>query len=79
MGEYLHKELKEGEVWIFNSKAGSLPNRNGKLKTMRFGKQALDIKGDKINLDYMLPVFIHKSELDLLDKLWKEELEAIRR
>lgn len=79
MGKYISAELQKDEKWVFNSKTGCLPNRDGKLKTMRFGKQALDIDGNKLSPDYMLPVFIHKSELELLDKLWSEELRAVRR
>ena len=68
MGKYIHEELKEGEVWVFNSDANKpLPfNSDGALKTMRFGKQALDINGHKLSPDYILPVYIHKSELDLV-------------
>lgn len=77
MGKYIITELKTDEVWVFNSKAGKLPNREGKLKTMRFGKQALDINGDKLNPKHMLPVFIHKSEYNLMNKLWGEVMEAI--
>lgn len=79
MKKYISEELQKDEVWVFNSKTGCLPNRNGKLKTMRFGKQALDINGKKLSPDHMLPVFIHKSELELLDKLWSEELRVARR
>ena len=75
MGKYISKELQKGEVWVFNSNTNCLPNRDGKLKTMRFGKQALDIDGKKISPDYMLPVFIQKSELDLLDSLWGSEIK----
>lgn len=78
MADYIHDELKEGEVWVFNSNADQpLPfNEDGKLKTMRFGKQALDINGHKLSPDYILPVYIHKSELDLMNKRWSEELAA---
>lgn len=79
MGKYMSSELKKGEVWVFNSTARKLPNRGGKLKTMRFGRQALDINGNKLDPSCTLPVFIHKSELDLLNKLWGDELRAIRR
>lgn len=81
MAHYIHEELKEGEVWVFNSSANkSLPfNSDGKLKTMRFGKQALDINGYKLSPDYTLPVYIHKSELNMMNKRWSEELAAIRR
>lgn len=73
------KELKEGEEWVFNSNAQKLPNRNGKLKTMRFGKQAYDINNHLLSPTYILPVFIHKSELDLLNKLWSEEITSVTR
>jgi len=76
---YISQELQKNEVWVFNSDANNLPNRGGKLKTMRFGKQALDINGKKLNPEFILPVFINESELDILDKLWNEELEIIRR
>lgn len=77
MAKYNQNELKEGEVWVFNSTANEpLPfNKDGKLKTMRFGKQALDINGHKLSPDYVLPVFIHKTELDLLNRLWGEQLK----
>lgn len=76
MEKYIYKELRKGEVWVFNSSTDNLPNRGGKLKTMRFGKQALDIYGKKLSTESILPVFINKSELDLLNKLWGEELSA---
>ena len=81
MAHYVHEELKEGEGWVFNSNANEpLPfNKDGQLKTMRFGKQALDINGHKLSPDYVLPVYIHKSELDLMNKRWGEELAAVRR
>lgn len=76
MKRYIYKELREGEIWVFNYDANKpLPNYNGQLKTMRFGKQALDIKGNELSPDYILPVYIHKSEYDLLDKLWGKELK----
>ena len=79
MERYVHEELREGEIWVFNSNADKpLPNYNGQLKTMRFGKQAFDIKGNKLSPHYVLPVYIHKSEYDLLDKLWGKELSDIR-
>jgi hypothetical protein len=78
MNRYEHTELKEGEIWVFNSDANkSLPDYNVRLKTMRFGKQALDINGNKLSPDHVLPVYIHKTEYDLLNKLWAEELRDI--
>lgn len=76
MRKYIHEELRKDEVWCFNSTTDYLPNRCGQLKTMRFGKQALDINGKKLPAKSILPVFIHKSELDLLNKLLGEELKA---
>ena len=67
----------KNEVWVFNYEKGKLPNMDGKLKTMRFGKQALDIRGKKLSPDYMLPVFIKRSELDLLNELWNKEIQMI--
>jgi len=76
MEKYINKELGVGEIWVFNSNTGKLPNRGGKLKSMRFGSQALDIDGHKLNPDEILPIFIHKSEYDLMNKIWKEEIKA---
>ena len=79
MRKYIHEELKEGEIWVFNSTVNKLPNREGTLKTMRFGKQALDINGKKLDPNYTLPVFIHKSEYNLLNELWGKEISAVSR
>ena len=79
VAHFISKELKKGEVWVFNANANKpLPfNRDGKLKTMRFGKQALDIHGKKLSPEYMLPVYIHKSELNEMNRRWIEELKAV--
>ena len=75
MKHFNHNELREGEVFVFNSRKERLPNYGGRLKTMRFGKSAYDVYGKILSpKEGMLPVFIHKSETELLDKLWKQKL-----
>jgi hypothetical protein len=69
--KYVSTELRENEVFIANtSNIENFPRPELKiLKTIRMGDQALDINGNKLATDYCRPIFIHKDELDLYDKI----------
>ena len=78
--KYDHTELKDGEIWVFNTgaKKGIKPHF-ACLKTIRFGNQAYDIDGNKLSPDYILPVYVHKSEYDELNKIWQNEIDKSTR
>ena len=78
MEQFDEKELKEGEIFLYNQSASKPLEWSDKLKTLRLGKQAFDIHGKKLDKSYMLPVFIHKSESAELDRLWAIKRKKIR-
>ena len=71
MGIYDTKDKRDNEVFVGNTNKikGFPPKDLSHLKTIRLGKQAFDIHGDKIPTDYCLPIFIDKSELEEYNRI----------
>lgn len=68
------------EEFVFNVETKKDLSKSKKLIGVeyRLGKQAYDIKGNKLDPSYMLPVFVKKTSLDLLDENWAKELGEVR-
>ena len=61
---------REGEVFVGNSPTkDGVPDYLSSLRTARLGEQALDIYGEKIERDYMRPLFIDRSEAGAYDRI----------
>lgn len=61
---------RANEVFVGNTPAeGGIPIHLRVLKTIRLGEIALDIEGKKLDQDYMLPLFLHESELMEHDRI----------
>lgn len=69
----MHSELKQGESFLYNMEDEPFKKEFSNLKTLRKGKQAYDIYGRK--LKRLVPVFIHNSEKEALNKCWAEILK----
>ncbi|MDR1937991.1 MAG: hypothetical protein LBQ73_05790 [Tannerellaceae bacterium] len=67
------KEMRDGEVFLGNTYAKTWTESYEKhfksLRTIRLGQQAYSIDGEKLSPDYVLPLFIHKSEFEKYDKI----------
>lgn len=63
VSKYIGAQANEIFVGNVPAKEG-VPEYLSGLKTVRLGEQALDIDGNKISKDYMLPMFINRSESD---------------
>jgi len=73
IGFVRHKEQRENEVFLGN--VDKISNYLLCLKTLRLGKQAYDVYGDKIPLkDGIKPLFINKSEDDKFNNIMLEEM-----
>lgn len=67
-----HRERQPDEIWVGNTKTKELLSTLTKfksLKTLRVGQQAFDIRGKKLNRQYMKPLFVNKSEENMYDKI----------
>ncbi|MFK5893782.1 MAG: hypothetical protein QM504_11230 [Pseudomonadota bacterium] len=70
-----HEKIGTNEVFVGNTDhVSSIPLHLKSLKTIRFGKQALDINGETISLDHMLPLIIEKSEMNKYDAIMMARL-----
>lgn len=61
---------REDEIFVGNvpTAEGIRPYLQG-LRTARIGEQALDIDGNKLDPNYMRPLFIGRSEADAYDEI----------
>lgn len=58
------------EVFVGNTKTkNGVPEHLRGLTTVRLGDQSLDIEGNKIEADYMRPLFVGKSEAAEYDRI----------
>ena len=58
------------EVFVGNTLTkDGVPEYLRSLKTARIGEQALDLEGNKIEPDYMRPLFIGRAEADTYDRI----------
>lgn len=78
---YDSSELRENEVFIGNTRDIDAfpPEHQKRLRTIRLGKQAYDIYGNKLPQDYCRPVFIDKSEYGLYNQIMTEESSRYNR
>lgn len=69
--KYDSKELRQGEVFVGNTNAngGHLPQHLARLNTARIGEQAFDIHGEKLDRNYMRPLFIGSADLAEYDRI----------
>jgi hypothetical protein len=74
--QYDDNQLKKDEVYLGNVVISKIPPYFNSLKTLRFGKQAYDMYGDKLNKKFR-PLFIHKSEKVEFDRLYNEHRKQI--
>lgn len=62
--------MRADEVFVGNMRTkDGVPEYLGGMRTARLGEQALDIEGKKIDLAYMRPLFIGKSEVDAYHRI----------
>lgn len=61
---------REDEIFVGNvpTEEGLQPHLQG-LRTARIGELALDIDGNKLDPNYMRPLFIGRSEADAYDEI----------
>lgn len=64
--DFIHPELKDGEVFFTNSSLSDFQEMA--FKTKRMGKAAFDGKGNQLNHEDWYPVFIKIEELELSEK-----------
>jgi hypothetical protein len=82
---YDAEEIKDGEVFVANK--STIRNNSDELfaiwkkhlKTIRLGEQAYDLDGNKLDPERHRPIFVHKDELDELNRLWQEQIDKIKR
>ena len=77
---YDEDDIGKDEIWLGNTDLPDVfpKDRLRNLKTIRLGKQAYDILGLKLDPLYYRPIFIHKSEYDLYNKIMDDNMKAIR-
>jgi hypothetical protein len=66
------REVKSDEIWVGNTDVTNgikTPEHLKEMKTARLGEQAYDINGKPIEIWYMRPLIINKSESGLYDKI----------
>lgn len=70
-----HKECKNDEVFVGNTKTDNDCNDLvvGKVH-FRKGIQAYDIHGEKLNPDYMRPLFIDKEDYSKYDRIMTSQI-----
>ncbi len=62
--------VKPNEVFVGNTETqNGVPEHLRGLTTARLGDQALDIEGNKIEPEYMRPLFIGRAEADAYDRI----------
>ena len=76
-GVFVEAELGKDEVFIANTNK-PLGDEFKHLKTLRLGKQALDINGVPLSNEHK-PMFIHKSELDGYNKVMDAKVRKAKR
>lgn len=75
MSQYVGE--KPNEIFCGNHPANEgIPVYLRSLKTIRIGEQALDIHGKKLPKNYMLPIFICRSELSAYNTIMMKEQAA---
>ena len=74
-------ELRENEIFIGNTRdIGAFPPEHLRcLETIRLGKQAYDINGNRLSQDYCRPIFIDKSEYSLYDQIMTKRASRYNR
>lgn len=81
-GKHLASEIREGEVFLGNCNWATDIDRMGgelqRFKTLRVGKQALDIDGRRLPECYR-PIFINRSERSEWDRVRMNEFSRIAR
>ena len=77
-------EVSKTEMWIGNTsgnvrweKGVDIPKKYSQLSSIRLGRQAYDIKGKPISIDYCLPLIVNKSEQHKIEAIHKREMEEI--
>jgi len=58
------------EVFVGNTETkNGVPEHLRGMTTVRLGDQALDIEGNKIEPEYMRPLFVGRTEADAYDRI----------
>ena len=72
------KDARKDEEWVCNSTVSRLEtSKIFKGIEYRLGKQAYNLKGQKIEDKDMLPVFVKKSSLQKFNANWKKEVSVV--
>lgn len=71
-----HEPMATNEIFLGNCDNG-ISEYLQCLKSIRLGKQAYDIAGDKLKLPY-LPVFINKSDAVEHDRIMMQKMKEAR-
>ncbi len=75
-----HTGMREGEIFVGNHPTNEWPVHCLRgLKTARLGEQALDIHGNKIDRDYMRPLFVARNEAAEYSRIMMGRFSAIMR
>ena len=67
LNENNHPEIQEGEVFFTNETLESFSHCVG-WKTKRMGRQAYTIRGARIPLGFVYPIFVQKSEIEKAER-----------
>ena len=67
-------DKEKDEIWLGNTNVDGFPRDELKcLKTLRLGDIALDIHGNRIPVDHIRPLFVHKSEFNEYNQIMKSK------
>ena len=81
MFHVLGSEIGRNEIFLGNTRTDN-PSTNrdylSHLKTLRLGKQALDLDGKPIDPSEYVPLFVHKSEIDEYNRVMEKQVSNIR-
>jgi len=77
-----HPEKEANEVWVFNvnltTRDPLLQAKLNAIPSYRYGKQAYDIDGKKLEANYV-PAFVKESEYHLWDKIMMDRFRQSRK
>jgi hypothetical protein len=70
-----HKELKRGEVYMFNTTVDRFNKTYSSLKTARLGDIAYSLDGEDLSAEHpeLKPCFVHKKEFYAFDALYQKQ------
>jgi len=69
-------QMKPNEIWIGNTKTSNGLGWRSEIKSARLGEQAFCIDRKKLSTDYVLPIFINKSDQPKHDSMYAERMNA---